>query len=289
MNKLGHFLILYILLLAGLCIVGCQTPSPPLPPAETINESPASPITIAQPPDLSEQLLSKYQAVIPQQWGEQVSGVAYRLDTQERVLALTLDACGGSDLANGFDADLIDYLQKMQIPATLFVSGQWIDANQSEFLVLANRQNFVIGNHGLKHLPCSVSGKSAYHIKGTGSVAEVIQEVSANGVKIAGLIGRKPLYYRSGTDYYDEVGLAVARDLGYVTIGYSVAGDAGATFNREQVKKTLLEARAGSIILMHFNHPEGQTAEGALEAIPILQQQGFKFVQLSDYPLVTYP
>jgi hypothetical protein len=39
---------------------------------------------------------------------------------------------------------------------------------------------------------------------------------------------------------------------------------------------------------VHFNHPEGQIAEGMMDAIPILQRNGFKFVQLSAFLLTTY-
>jgi len=66
-------------------------------------------------------------------------------------------------------------------------------------------------------------------------------------------------------------------------------GDAGATYSREQVKKALLEARAGSIVIFHFNHPEGDTAEGLMAAIPILEKNGFRFVKLSAFPLIDYP
>jgi len=36
---------------------------------------------------------------------------------------------------------------------------------------------------------------------------------------------------------------------------------------------------------MHMNHPEGETAEGLMEAIPELRKRGFKFVKLSEYDL----
>lgn len=240
-------------------------------------------------PELTDQIKAEYNGLQPQQWGEKTSGVAYRLDTSEKVLALTFDACGGTGTSNGYDAALIEYLDKMQIPATLFISGKWIDAHPDLFQQLAANNLFEIGNHGLNHRPCSVNGKSAYNIKGTGNISEVIEEISGNDQKIKSLSGRTPRFYRSGTNYYDEVAVKIAADLGYQAVGYSVLGDAGATFNRAQVKKALLDARAGSIIICHFNHPEGDTAEGVMEAIPVLQQRGFRFVKLSEFPLIKYP
>lgn len=278
-----------ILILMAILISGCQTEPRAVQtqPIASLNQEPR--IVEQDQTALNEQLLTEYNHAEPQQWGEKVSGVAYRLNTDEKVLALTFDACGGSKLANGYDATLIDYLNKKQIPATLFCSGKWIDANPELFLKLAANDLFEIGNHSLNHVPCSVNGKSAYNIKGTGSVSEVIQEIEGNDQKINSLTGRVPRYYRSGTNFYDEVAVKIIQDLGYQAVGYSVLGDAGATFNREQVKKALLGARAGSIVICHFNHPEGDTAEGIMDAIPILEQNGFKFVKLSAFPLIKYP
>ena len=289
MNIGFRFNVGLILILMVMLISGCQTTtrSVQTQPIGALDQEPL--IGEQAPTTLNEQLIAKYNHVGPQQWGEKVSGVAYRLDTNEKVLALTFDACGGSVRSNGYDASLIDYLNKNQIPATLFITGKWIDANQKVFLQLAANNLFEIGNHGLNHTPCSANGRSAYNIKGTASVAEVIEEIDGNDQKIRSLTGRVPHYYRSGTNYYDEVAVTIAKDLGYQAVGYSVLGDAGATFNREQVKKALLGARAGSIVIFHFNHPEGDTAEGIMDAIPILINRGFKFVKLSDYPVITYP
>lgn len=281
-----HIYIGLIFLLAFSMISGCQakTGAVSLEPRTTNAQSMEQ-----AKPFPKEQLPAKYSGIQPQQWGEKVTGVAYRLDTNEKVLALTFDACGGSACANGYDTKLIDYLIQKKIPATLFVSGRWIDANPDLFLKLAANDLFEIGNHGLNHLPSCVNGKSAYGIKGTGSAAEVVQEIEANARKIESLTGSLPCYYRSGTNFYDEAAVNITRDLGYQAVGYNVLGDAGATYSREQVKNALLGARAGSIVIFHFNHPEGETAEGVMEAIPGLEKNGVRFVKLSDYPLIEYP
>jgi hypothetical protein len=36
---------------------------------------------------------------------------------------------------------------------------------------------------------------------------------------------------------------------------------------------------------MHMNHPEGETGEGVIEAIPELKKRGFRFAELSEYGL----
>ena len=233
---------------------------------------------------LKERILSPFRGKVPREWGEKVTGVGTGLNTDQKVIALTFDACGGPR-GNGYDAKLIDYLRNEKIPATLFISGKWIGANQNIFLTLAKHPLFEIENHGLNHRPCSVNGRSAYGMRGTKSVDEVFDEIEINALKIESLTGRKPIYYRPATASCDEICVEIAKALGYEMVNFSVRADAGATHTKSQVKKALLNARPSSIILMHMNHPEGETAEGLIEAIPELKQRGFGFARLSEYGL----
>jgi peptidoglycan/xylan/chitin deacetylase (PgdA/CDA1 family) len=240
-------------------------------------------------PTVNSTIISKYETIKPKQWGEKLSGVVSGLNTTQQTVALTIDACGGSTRSNGYDAKLIDFLTKSKIPATLFITGRWIDANPKIFQQLAQNRLFDIENHGLNHKPASVNGRSAYGIKGCSSVGDFIREIDENGKKITLLTGRKPSFYRSGTDYYDEVAVSIASDLGYKIVSYSVLGDAGATLNRKQVKQALITAPAGAIIILHMNHPESETAEGVMDAIPIMKKNGFKFVKIYSSALKLEP
>lgn len=109
-------------------------------------------------------IIFKYKNLEPTQWGEKVTGVKTKLKTDDRVIALTFDACGGKT-GSGYDKELIDYLLKEKIPATLFINYRWIKKNQSVFLSLSKNPLFEIANHGSEHKPLSVNGKSAYGIK----------------------------------------------------------------------------------------------------------------------------
>ena len=234
--------------------------------------------------DLKKQIRMEFAASVPSEWSENVSGVKNRLKSGEKVLALTLDACG-SLKGKGFDKVLIDYLISEGIPATLFINARWIDANPLLFKQLASNPMFEIANHGLLHRPASVTGKSVYGINGTKNLDELVDEIEVNARKIYSLTGKRPRYYRSGTAYYDEVAVKVANRLGHEVIGFSILGDAGATYKAKQVKTALLNAKPGDIAIMHMNHPEGDTAAGVILAIPELKRRGFRFVKLSDYEL----
>lgn len=231
-----------------------------------------------------EQIISTFSGRTPQEWGERVKGVKTRLNTDQKVLALTFDACGGPK-GSRYDAKLIDFLTSEAIPATLFISGKWIDANLDIFQTLAKNPLFEIGNHGLNHRTCSAIGLSVYGIRGTKSVGEIYDEVELNALRILNLTGRKPRYYRPAAAYCDEICVQVTNALGYEVVNFSVRGDAGATYSKTQVKEALWNSPPSSIILMHMNHPEGKTAEGVIEAIPEMKKRGFRFVKLSEIGL----
>jgi peptidoglycan/xylan/chitin deacetylase (PgdA/CDA1 family) len=252
-----------------------------------ISSTPAAPDPSARRPagtklPSRETLIRRYSGTQPTAWGEAVPKVVRRLPTSDRVVALTLDACGGRT-GSGYDAELIETLLRGRVPATLFVNARWIEANPRDFRQLAANPLFEIANHGTKHRPLSVNGRSVYGIAGTGSVAEVVDEVAVNQRLITRLTGAAPAFFRSGTAYYDDVAVRVVGDLGLRVVNFDVLGDAGATYSASEVTAAMLGSAAGSIILAHINRPSGGTAEGIEAAVPKLRQRGFRFVQLSDY------
>jgi peptidoglycan/xylan/chitin deacetylase (PgdA/CDA1 family) len=243
-------------------------------------------IESAQPQEIrtKEQIISKFSGRVPHEWGEKVKGVKTRLDTDQKVLALTFDACGGPK-GSGYDAKLIDFLTSEAIPATFFISGKWMDSNPDIFRALTRNPLFEIENHGSKHRPCSATGRSVYGIKGTKSVGEIYDEIELNALEILNLTGRKPKYYRPGAAYGDEICAEVASALGYEVVNFSVRGDAGATYSKKQMEEALLHSGFASIILMHMNHPKGETAQGVSAVVPELRKRGFRFVKLSEFEL----
>lgn len=218
----------------------------------------------------------------PAQWGENVTGVVTTFHTAKQEIALTFDACGGSAKSSQFDAGLIDFLIDNHIPATLFINSRWIQSNPEIFTRLAANPLFEIANHGTAHHPLSVNGKSIYNIPGTASAEEVAHEINGNGDLIEKLTGKRPRFFRSGTAYYDEQAVAIAHKNGVEIAGFSVLGDAGATFSAPKVAQQLESAHSGDIVIFHMNHPESGTRDGIIEGVTKLKGQGFSFIRLSD-------
>ncbi|HPA59189.1 MAG TPA: polysaccharide deacetylase family protein [Synergistales bacterium] len=224
-----------------------------------------------------------YSGIAPQEWGQGVTGVITSFDPQGgKLLALTFDACGGGVKGSGYDEELIGLLRRERIPATLFINARWISANPEIFSDLASDPLFEIANHGLEHKPLSVSGMEAYGIKGTDNAMEAAWEIEGGAAAIYEVTRGRPLFFRSGTNHYDDVAVRIAGDLGHRVTGCSVNGDAGATNSADQVTRELLSANPGDIVLMHMNRPEGQTAEGVAAAIGVLKERGFSFVRLYE-------
>lgn len=218
------------------------------------------------------------------QFFEYVSGVKTRLNTDDKVISLTLDACGG-EFGSGYDNDLISFLIEQNIKADLFVNARWVEAQYDTFMELSQNPLFTIQNHGTEHKPLSLTPRSAWGISSTSTQSEIIDEIMENQLKIYDATGTIPKYFRSGTAFYDETSVEIAEDLGLQVVNFDVIGDGGATFTKGEVVQEMLKAQPGSIVILHMNQPDSETAEGVKEAVLSLLEQGFSFVHLQEYEL----
>lgn len=202
----------------------------------------------------------------------------------EKAVALTLDACGGQ-----YDAELIHFLIDKRIPATLFVTKKWLDANPKGLaIVKAHADLFQLEDHGAAHVPAVLgAGRRVYGIAGVGDLKGLAREVQGGALAIAQSTGVMPQWYRGATAEYDQEALNAIEALGYRIAGFSVNADAGATLPMSAVIARLAKVREGDIIIAHMNKPRSQTAEGLAVGLARLQTQGFQFVKLADRRLQT--
>jgi peptidoglycan/xylan/chitin deacetylase (PgdA/CDA1 family) len=221
----------------------------------------------------------------PGEWGEFVKGVDEDLMTQKKIIAFTFDGCGNK--SNKYNNELIDYLRKEHIPATLFVSGAWIDDNYQTFLELSKDTLFEIESHGLNHQPCSVNGEGEYGIKGTPNVPDAFDEIEANERKIELITGKRPVFYRSATAFTDEACAKIARLLGVTIVSFDIlSGDAMPLVPAQYIVNNVVKnVKPGAIVIMHFNHPEWFGCDAMMGIVPALRKKGYTFARLRDYPL----
>jgi peptidoglycan/xylan/chitin deacetylase (PgdA/CDA1 family) len=220
-------------------------------------------------------------------WGEFVKGVKENMVTAQKVVAFTFDACGGGGKGNGYDSCLVNFLRRETVPATLFVTGLWIDVNYKTFLKLSKDTLFEIENHGFNHRPCSVHGDSIFGIKGTKNISVAYDEIEANAEKIQLITGHRPKFFRSATAYIDETCVKMAKMMGITVVSYGVlSGDAIPQTPAEAITDNVLKhVKPGSIIIMHFNRPGNKTCKALQVIIPKLRAEGYSFTKLEGYPL----
>lgn len=198
-----------------------------------------------------------------------------------RRVALTFDACGGTRGSAYDKAVIAAALRKRNVPATLFLNSRWIEAHPHVAADLADDPLFELGNHGWRHRPLTVGGQSAYGIRGTVGPGEAYDEIMRGLHAVAELTGRAPTWYRPGTAWADDVGVAIARRLGLRVVSFSINADAGATAGTKEVVANLRKARRTDVTLAHLNQPHGRTAEGLATALPKMIHAGRHFGTLS--------
>ena len=247
----------------------------------------ASPQNETEPEDyklLREIIRTEFSGQVPHEWGESVSGVRTRLKTEDKALAIGVDAC--DLMGQGEDAKLIRFFATENVPATLFLCGEWVDKNSGVLKKLAANPLFEIANQGVLRKTCSVSGKAADGTPGTESVDELFEEIEQNARKIETITGTLPQYYHAGAGYYDEVAVRIVKALGYEALGSS----SDSLVNQGSEKKTILDALAnpvsGAIAILGGGVAlQSSFADSVIEAIRKLRSKGYKFVKVSDYPL----
>ncbi|MFA7255904.1 MAG: polysaccharide deacetylase family protein [Candidatus Omnitrophota bacterium] len=252
---------------AGLCIAADPKPEAELEPEDYKL--------------LREIITTEFAGQAPHEWGESVSGVKTRLKTEDKVVALGVDAC--DLMGKGQDARLIKFLAAENIPATLFLCGEWVDKNSPILKKLAANPLFEIANQGVSRKACSVSGKTANGVPGTGNVEELFGEIEQNARKIEAVTGTLPQYYHPGSGYYDEVAVRIVRALGYEALGSS--GRSSQSLEKRQVLDALANPAAGAIAILGGVSLQSSFVDSVIEAIRKLRSKGYKFVKVSDYPL----
>ena len=203
-------------------------------------------------------------------------------DGYDNRVALTLDACSGL-----FDEDLISFLVRNRIPATLFVTKKWLDRNARGLAILkAHLDLFDIEDHGENHIPAVVgAGRKVYGIPGEPDMIHLRREVSEGARAIEKATGVPPHWYRGATGEYDQAAADEIRRMNYKIAGFSVNADAGATLSRAAVRDRLRHVQAGDVIIAHMNKPSSQTAEGMSDGLIEILRRGLVFVRLDQVQL----
>jgi len=206
--------------------------------------------------------------------GSARADVILRLPTNERVVALTFDACEQHRPVK-LDTEISDYLVAHHIPFTLFLSGRFVEDNADAIRRLAALDFVELENHSWDH-PNRMQALTDDDVR---------DEILKTDAEILRVTGRGTAFFRFPAISYDQRTLADAEGLGFRVVHYRwEVGDPDPHETADRiVRETLEGTRPGDILIYHINGRGWHTAEALPRLIAGLQQKNYRFVLLKDY------
>jgi peptidoglycan/xylan/chitin deacetylase (PgdA/CDA1 family) len=194
------------------------------------------------------------------------------VETREPAVAITFDACATRTHHYGFDRGVFDILKREQIPATLFVSGRWVEGHADVMAELAADPLIEFGDHSYDHPHMS-------HL----SVSRIVEEIDQTEAALA-KYGKHSVAFRPPFGEWSQRLVYVVQDLRLPTVTWDVvSGDPSAKTTADGMIRTVLgKARPGSIIIFHINGRGYKTAAALPAILRGLRERGFRFVPLSE-------
>ena len=196
-----------------------------------------------------------------------IAAVAVACKPKEPAKYLALAFDDGPNMTT--EAKMLDVLEKYDVPATFFVIGSNINDDTAEMMKRAVKQGCEIGNHSFTHSQMSRLDE-----------AQVKEEIEATSDMIEKITGQRPKCFRPPyinvkPEMYDWIDLTFICGKGCQDWVASVGKDF-------RLQGILDNAEPGAIYLLHDFEGNEATVEALDEAIPLLKEQGYTFVTVSQ-------
>ena len=188
-------------------------------------------------------------------------------------IALTFDLCPVRKGA-GYDKDLVEYLIEHKIPATFFMSGQWMAKHDAEIERLLEIGFFEVGTHGEvhAHLPMHNADEQRAEILGP---VKLLNEQYAHDAVL----------FRPPYGEYNDMTVEVVKTLGLRFIQWNIeSGDPDPTLSAEQILARIEKrAKPGSIVVLHANG-KGKQTRAVIQRLTadVLPRKGLKPATVSE-------
>jgi peptidoglycan/xylan/chitin deacetylase (PgdA/CDA1 family) len=192
--------------------------------------------------------------------------------TSDPAVALTFDACATRSHRYTFDRKVFDVLKRERLPATIFVSGRWVEGHPDVMAELSGDPLVEFGDHSYDHPHMS-------HLP----VARIVEEIDQTEAALA-RYGKHSVAFRPPFGEWSSRLIYVVQDLRLPTVTWDVvSGDPSAKTTTEgMVRNVVSKARPGSIIVFHINGRGLKTAQALPTIVRELRERGFRFVHVSD-------
>lgn len=168
---------------------------------------------------------------------------------------------------------MVEVLLAEKVPATLFMSGRWVEKNPEKTKLLASKPQFEIAAHSYYH-PHMMEKSDDRDIRELKNTQALIKKVT----------GKTPRYFRPPYGEADERVVKLAAQAGLVSVLYDIAsGDPDPTLSAGRIVRVVLrDAKGGSIIVFHMNGNGVHTAEALPQIIEGLRNKGFTLVTVGE-------
>ena len=191
-------------------------------------------------------------------------------DTTQKVLYLTFDA----GYENGCTAKILDVLKKHEVSAAFFLVGNYIEKNP-DLVKRMVAEGHTVGNHTMHHPDMSKLTDKAAFSKELTDLENLFQEVTGKAL---------PKYYRPPQGIYSQENLAMAKELGYKTVFWSLAyvdwnNDAQPT-KEQAFSKLLPRVHNGAVVLLHSTSKTN--AEILDELLTKWMEMGYRFAPIDE-------
>lgn len=198
--------------------------------------------------------------------------IVTRFDIPDNRIAITFDACATKTHGYGFDRQVYQILQREHVPATIFVSGRWVEFHPGVMTQLAADPLIEFGNHSYDHPHMSRLGND-----------DIVREIDETEA-VLGRYGKHGVAFRPPFGDFNARMLDVVRERGLPVVSWDVvSGDpAAATTTQGMIHEVGRRTRSGSIVIFHINGRGWKTAEALPSILRELKTRGFSFVHLSE-------
>lgn len=196
---------------------------------------------------------------------EGLSFPIYCVDRADNKVSITFDCAW----ANSNTDQLIEILDKEDVKATFFVTGEFCDKYPEDVKKLYNAGH-EIQNHSDKHP----------HVSGM-NLNDFIDDVRSCNTKIKALTGEEPVLYRSPYGEYDDNIVKTVEGMGMFHIQWNVDSiDWNKPSPETIIERTTKNISSGSVLLFH-NDLEN-TTNALPKVLKSLKEQGFEFCKVSE-------
>jgi polysaccharide deacetylase family sporulation protein PdaB len=189
----------------------------------------------------------------------------YYVDTTEKKMAISFDACWGAS----YTPEILEVLRANNLKTTFFLTGFWVEKYPEMVQKIAD-EGHEIGNHTYSHP----------HLN---SLAEeqIREELEKVGEIISELSGKQPNLFRPPFGEYNNKVITTAEKAGYRTIQWSIDSLDWQELGKEPMIKRVTEnLHPGAIVLFHNNGR--YTVEALPEIITYIKKQGYEILPISE-------